>query len=122
VTSWQPGASLGKYRLIEQLGQGGMAETWRAELLAGEGVRKAVVIKRVLPAFSDDREFLEAFVQEARVTASLSHGNIAQVFDFGEAAGSHFIAMELVDGRSLDHVLKSTLGKGTGTCPFRSRR
>lgn len=115
---WVPGARLGKYKLVERLGKGGMAETWRAELLAAQGVRKAVVIKRVLPAFSDNKEFIEAFVQEAKVTASLSHGNIAQVFDFGQVADSHFIAMELIDGRSLDRVLKRGIAKGYWHMPY----
>jgi eukaryotic-like serine/threonine-protein kinase len=115
---WAPGARFGKYKLVERLGKGGMAETWRGELLAAEGVRKAVVIKRVLPNFADNKEFIEAFVQEAKVTASLSHGNVAQVFDFGQIGDSHFIAMELIDGRSLDRVLKHGIARGYWHMPY----
>jgi len=115
---WAPGARFGKYKLVERLGKGGMAETWRAELLAAEGVRRPVVIKRVLPSFSDNKEFVEAFVQEAKVTASLSHGNIAQVFDFGQVGDSHFIAMELIEGRSLDRVLKHGIKLGYWHMPY----
>lgn len=115
---WAPGAKFGKYKLVERLGKGGMAETWRGELLAAEGVRKAVVIKRILPSFSDNKEFIEAFVQEAKVTASLSHGNVAQVFDFGQVGDSHFIAMELIDGRSLDRVLKHGIARGYWHMPY----
>lgn len=118
MSMWAPGAKFGKYKLVERLGKGGMAETWRGELLAAEGVRKAVVIKRVLPNFSDNKEFIEAFVQEAKVTASLSHGNVAQVFDFGQIGDSHFIAMELIDGRSLDRVLKHGIARGYWHMPY----
>ena len=62
---WEPGARIGKYRLSDRLGKGGMAETWRAELLAAQGVRRPVVIKRILPGFADNAQFVEAFVQEA---------------------------------------------------------
>lgn len=117
--AWVPGARIGNYKLGQLLGKGGMAETWRAELLAAEGVRRAVVIKRVLPAFADNAEFVKAFIQEARLTASLSHGNVAQVFDFGQLEdGSHFMAMELIDGASLDRVLKRGIARGYWHMPL----
>src|SRR6185436_16128340 len=90
-----------------------------AELRAAEGVRRPVVLKRILPSFADNQHFVEAFVQEAKLCASLSHGNVAQVFDFGQLEeGSHFIAMELIDGVSLDRVLKRGIAKGYWHMPY----
>src|SRR4051812_19426600 len=116
---WAPGARIGKYKLGERLGKGGMAETWRAELRAAEGVRRPVVLKRILPSFADNAQFVQAFVQEAKLAANLSHGNIAQIFDFGQLEeGSHFIAMELIDGVSLDRVLKRGITRGYWHMPY----
>src|SRR5215470_2413859 len=77
----------GKYQLLERLAVGGMAELYRARFHAMAGVTKPVVIKKILPAFADSRAFVSMFVNEARIVVSLSHGNIAQVFDFGEIDG-----------------------------------
>ena len=108
----------GKYRLLERLGMGGMAETWRAELLAGGGVRKSVVIKRILPHKVEEPGFVEMFIQEARLSAGLSHGNLAQVFDFGEVAGEYFIAMELVDGLPLNALMRAAESRGYWHLPY----
>jgi serine/threonine-protein kinase len=91
----------GNYRLISRLGRGGMGETWHAVRDDGHGVEKDVVIKRVLRSVSDDPRFVEAFVSEARLSARLSHGNVAQVFEFGEVDGEHFMALEFVLGQPL---------------------
>ena len=97
---------LGKYELLSRIATGGMAETFRARVEGAAGVTKQVVIKKVLPSFAGDEAFIAAFIHEARLTASLSHGNIAQVFEFGQVDGDYFIAMEWVDGRSLAQILK----------------
>ena len=94
-----------------------MAETFRAQLKGEAGVTKLVVIKKVLPTFSQDQEFVAAFINEARLSATLSHGNIAQVFDFGRVDGDYFIAMELVDGRSLHQMLNRAAAKGFEKLP-----
>ncbi len=115
---WAPGSKIGRYQLVDKIGKGGMAETWLGELMGAEGMRKPVVLKRVLPGLSDNQEFIEAFVREAKITASLSHGNVAQVFDFGQLAGSHFMAIEFVDGYSLDRVLKRGIKQGYWHMPY----
>ena len=109
--------TFGKYRLVSKLGVGGMAETWRAELKAASGVTKTLVIKRVLPTHARDKRFIEAFIYEARISAGLSHGNIAQVFDFGQADGEYFIAMEYVQGRPLSALLKKARVQGLKALP-----
>ncbi len=107
----------GKYELLSRLAKGGMAETFRAQFTGEAGVTKQVVIKKVLPALADDEEFVTAFINEAKLSASLSHGNIAQVFDFGKERGDYFIAMELVDGRSLGDVLQRAMACGFASIP-----
>ncbi|HTS82083.1 MAG TPA: serine/threonine-protein kinase [Myxococcaceae bacterium] len=96
----------GKYQLLERLAVGGMAELYRARFQALAGVSKPVVIKKILPAFADSEAFVSMFVNEARIAVSLSHGNIAQVFDFGEIDGEYFLAMEYVHGQPLSRVLR----------------
>ena len=95
-----------------------MAETWRAQLLGAAGVTKPVLIKKVLPEFVNDTAFIEMFISEARISATLSHGNIAQVFDFGRMDGQYFLAMELVDGQPLHRILKRAAKTGLKQMPI----
>jgi serine/threonine-protein kinase len=113
----QPGEQFGRYVLVSQLGRGGMAETWRARLMGDAGVTKPVLIKKVLPEFANDQAFTAMFVSEARISATLSHGNIAQVFDFGRVDGEYFLAMEFVDGQPLNRVLKRAQKTGLSALP-----
>ena len=99
------GERLGKYELIKRLGQGGMAEVFLAHTESIAGFKKQVVIKRVLPDLQGDSEFIEMFFDEARLAARLSHPNICQVFDLGEADGTPYIAMEYVPGLSVNALL-----------------
>ncbi len=96
----------GAYYLHEQLGEGGMASVHRATRIDGGG--GAVAIKRLWPHLSDDRDFVESFVQEARLTRLLSHDNIAQTYELGKASGLYYIAMELVSGPTLDAVMRQS--------------
>ncbi|WP_407739022.1 protein kinase domain-containing protein [Hyalangium sp.] len=108
----------GKYVLLSKLAAGGMAVTYRARLTGAAGVTKPCVIKQILPHFADDPDFIEMFVSEARVAAGLSHGNIAQVFDFGEVNGQYFIALEFVHGQPLSKVLRRAAKQGMGFFPI----
>lgn len=94
-----------RYELLDLIGVGGMAEVYRARMVGAAGFEKVVAIKRILPDFSSDEEFVRRFVDEARLTARLVHPNICQILDFGVMEGRHFIAMELVDGLDLAAVL-----------------
>jgi tRNA A-37 threonylcarbamoyl transferase component Bud32 len=104
--------SLGRYRLIRRLGRGGMAEVFEGRAEGAAGVTKAVCVKRILPAYAQNRGFVRMFVDEARVSMALHHGNIAQVFDFGQEGHDLFLAMELVDGTSLWHVRRRLAKRG----------
>ncbi|MCP3061785.1 protein kinase [Myxococcus sp. K38C18041901] len=95
-----------------------MAETWRARWLGDAGVTKSVLIKKVLPEFVADDAFVSMFVNEARISATLSHGNIAQVFDFGRVDGQYYLAMELVDGPPLHRIMKRAVKTGLPRLPI----
>ncbi|WZX15962.1 serine/threonine-protein kinase [Myxococcus stipitatus] len=95
-----------------------MAETWRARWRGDAGVTKSVLIKRVLPEFDSDEALVSMFINEARISASLSHGNIAQVFDFGRVEGQYYLAMELVDGQPLHRVMKRAATTGLPRLPI----
>ena len=88
-----------------------MAEVYRGESAGIEGFRKKVAIKRVLPKLSANREFIQMFLDEARLCAYLSHSKCVQVFDIGQGAGTHFIVMEYVDGADLKDVLEFLVSK-----------
>jgi eukaryotic-like serine/threonine-protein kinase len=95
-----------RYKIVERIAAGGMAEVYRGESAGIEGFRKKVAIKRVLPKLSQNHEFIHMFLDEARLCAYLSHSKCVQVFDIGQAAGAHFIVMEYVDGADLQGVLE----------------
>src|SRR5256714_12754908 len=93
-----------RYRVIEKLASGGMAEVFRAESEGLQGFRKQVAIKRVLPHLSEKKKFISMFLDEARLSAHLSHSNCVQVFDIGVGDNAYFIVMEYVDGANLKGV------------------
>jgi len=95
-----------------------MAETYRSRLLGAAGVTKPVLIKKVLPEHASNPDFTAMFIREARISATLSHGNIAQVYDFGCIDGEYFLAMEYVDGQPLNRVLKRALHAGLSLLPL----
>src|SRR6266568_1311289 len=93
-----PGSSLGPYRIVEQIGRGGMATVYKAYQ---PSLSRHVAIK-VLPAFFvEDPNFLERFRQEAKAVASLDHPNILPIYDFDEEDGLAYIVTKLVDGGTL---------------------
>jgi eukaryotic-like serine/threonine-protein kinase len=101
-----------RYRVLKRLASGGMAEVFVAESAGIEGFRKQVAIKRVLPQLSKKQQFIEMFLDEARLSAHLSHSNVVSVFDIGVGDGTYFIVMEYVDGADLKAVMDHT--KKTG--------
>ncbi len=107
----------GKYELQARLAAGGMAEIFKARYPVAAGISKSVVIKRILPAYAANKQFIQMFTNEARIVMGLSHGNIAQVFDFGEIDGDWFIAMEYVDGQPLSKLIKRARTVGIQSIP-----
>src|SRR5678815_2754644 len=96
---------LGKYQLLRKLATGGMAEVFLAKTDGPMGFEKMLVIKRILPHLAEDPQFVEMFLGVAKLAARLNHPNLVQLFDFGEAEGSYFIAMEYIDGPTLRLLL-----------------
>ncbi len=92
------GRMLGRYRLESLVGRGGMAEVWRAEDMK---LGRAVAVKVILAAHATDRNFLDRFVREARVVASLEHPNILPVYDVGEEEELPFLVMPFLEGGTL---------------------
>lgn len=101
------GVRFGKYRLLREIAIGGMAKIYLASLDGPGGFAKLCVVKRVLPQHSQVEQFSKMFVTEARLAALLTHPNIVSVFDFGQIGTESYIAMEWVDGPSLETVLRS---------------
>jgi serine/threonine protein kinase len=102
----------GPYQLLERIATGGMAELFRAKRSGVEGFEKIVAVKRILPHLSDNKEFVDMFVDEAKMVAGLAHPNIVQIFDLGRIGRSYFIAMEYVHGRDLRTIVKRAKERG----------
>jgi serine/threonine protein kinase/tetratricopeptide (TPR) repeat protein len=115
-------AAFGRYRLLERLGQGGMAEVFKAKSYGVEGFEKILVIKRILPELARSPEFVDMFIHEAKLAVRLSHANVVQVFDLGKAPGeaadggrptdAYYIAMEYVHGLDLASALARARRQG----------
>ncbi len=121
VFSGSMNAAFGRYRLLERLGQGGMAEVFKAKSYGVEGFEKILVIKRILPELARSPEFVDMFIHEAKLAVRLSHANVVQVFDLGKAAGdaaegrpadAYYIAMEYVHGLDLASALARARRQG----------
>lgn len=102
-----------RYKVLERIAAGGMAEVFRAESAGLEGFKKTVAIKRVLPHLAEKKQFIGMFLDEARLSAHLSHSNCVQVFDIGVGDNTYFIVMEFVDGADLKAVIEHQRRLGT---------
>ncbi len=96
---------LGKYRVIKQLGKGGMGDIYLAEHTQ---LRKLVAIKIISEELSKRPQFVNLFKREARSAAKLQHPNIAQVFDYGEEKGKYFYVMDYIQGENLADIIDSS--------------
>jgi serine/threonine-protein kinase len=96
-----------KYRILEKLDSGGMAEIYRGEAESLQGFKKQVAIKRILPHLTKNQKFVAMFLDEARLSLYLNHANIVHVFDIGRSGSTYFIVMEYVDGLNLRALSES---------------
>jgi serine/threonine-protein kinase len=101
-----------KYRIIDKLDSGGMAEIYRAEAELIQGLKKQVAIKRILPHLTKNKKFVAMFLDEARVSLFLNHANIVHVYDIGRAGDTYFIVMEYVNGVNLRDLSDSVQKRG----------
>jgi len=97
---------VGRYKLLFQLGAGGMAEVFLAREEGQAGVERLVVIKRVLPHLASDDMFINMLLNEARISTRLNHPNIAHIYEVGEHLGRTYIAMEFVHGLNMRSILR----------------
>jgi serine/threonine protein kinase len=107
-----PGQRLGRYQLIKRLAIGGMAEIFLARVVGLEGFEKRVVLKSILAQHATDEEWVQMFLEEARLAATLQHPNIAQVFDVGRDRNVHFFTMEYVRGADVRRIMKAAERRG----------
>jgi hypothetical protein len=91
----------GRYKLLDQLGQGGMADIYTAVASGVEGFTRTFVLKRLRVELAKDKEAISQFIDEARMQAGLVHSNIVPVFDFGVVNGEYFMTQEYIVGRDL---------------------
>ena len=97
--------TFGRYTLLRKIATGGMAEIFLARQQGPGRFERSLVIKRILPHLAADPAFVDMFLDEASLAAQLNHPHIGQVYDFGDAEGSYFIAMELIRGPDLRTLL-----------------
>lgn len=107
----------GDYRLIERLGIGGMAETFVAVRSGEDGFEQRVCLKRILPVFAEENDFVAMFRREARLSALLHHPHIARVLDFGLVGRTHYLTIELIEGIDLRSLLRHVRMRAEGLHP-----
>jgi serine/threonine-protein kinase len=105
-----------RYTILRKIADGGTAEIFLAKQHGAQGFEKPVVLKRIFTSFYADPQFRHMLVDEAHIAMTLNHSNIVQVLDLGEAEGRYFLALELVDGWTLDRVLRRSKAAGV-PCP-----
>src|SRR6188472_3928628 len=104
--SLAPGMVLGRYELLLPIARGGMATVWAARLKGSRGFQKTVAVKTMLPNLSDDPQFEQMFLDEARLASRIHHPNVAEILDLGEQDEILYLVMEWVDGAALSVIHK----------------
>ncbi|HPA16890.1 MAG TPA: serine/threonine-protein kinase [Verrucomicrobiae bacterium] len=107
------GTRLGGYEIERLIGRGAMGNVYRARQIS---LDRAVAIKLLIPYLASQPELLARFFREAKAAASISHANLVQVYDFGEADGTYFYVMELIEGLSLGEYLRRGEKFGESEC------
>jgi serine/threonine protein kinase len=109
--------SFGRYELIRQIGMGGMADLYLAEMSGPYGFNKRVAIKKIRPDLNRHARFREMFLHESRIMAALSHRNLVQVLELGEVEGELYMCLEYVSGCDLSEIIDQQLRRGENTDP-----
>jgi serine/threonine protein kinase len=105
LTEFEPQA-FGRYYLVDKIAVGGMAEVFKAKSFSHGGFEKLQVIKRILQHHTDNAEFVEMFIDEAKISVELQNANIVQTYDFGKIRDNYYIAMECVEGKDVKAILR----------------
>ncbi len=98
----------GSYTLISKLGEGGMAEVFKAIKKGPSGFEKPIALKRILPYLADQKPFINMLSDEARLHAHLNHPNIVQILDFFKYGESYMIALEYIAGKNLRQIMRDS--------------
>jgi hypothetical protein len=106
------GITLGRYFLVDRIGEGGMAEVFSAVSLGAGGFRRFFVVKRLRPEMNSNPVAVAHFIDEANLASTLVHPNIVPVFDFGEIGGTYYLAQEYVVGRDLGRLRRRMIERG----------
>jgi serine/threonine-protein kinase len=96
---------IGRYELCFELASGGMASVYLARIDGVSGFEKLVALKRIHRHLAKDKGYVDMFLDEARIASRITHPNVCSVFDFGEADGDHYIAMEYLVGEPLSRLM-----------------
>lgn len=95
-------AKFGRYAIVEALAKGGMAQIYKAKTPQG----KIFTLKKILKDYSDNADFIQMFLEEAKISLQLKHPHVIRVLDFGQIDSTYFLAMEYVFGRDVSALLK----------------
>jgi hypothetical protein len=106
ATATAPNDVMGRYTLLERIGEGGMAEIYIAASHGAEGFERRFVVKRLHQHLARRKEAVTQFIDEARLQAQLVHSNIVPVFDFGRVGDEYFLALEYIHGRDMEKLLQ----------------
>src|SRR5687768_3083852 len=104
-TGAPPLREIGKYRLLAQIGRGGMGEVYLAMAQGPAGFKKLVVLKCINDSSAEDEQLRKMFLDEAMLAARLSHQNVVQTYESGDNNGAPYIAMEYLEGQPLSKLL-----------------
>ena len=110
-------APFGRYHLLSRLAVGGMAELYLARVADAPADAPFAVLKRLLPHLATQRDYINMFLDEARLTSQLEHPSLTRIYEFGRCDGEYFIAMEFVDGVDVLAVLRECAGLGRRMAP-----
>jgi serine/threonine-protein kinase len=108
----EPGFRMDRYELLCVLAQGGMANVWLARLQGKHGFQKLFAIKTILPNIAEDASFKDMFLDEARIAANIDHPNVVHITDVGEDNGVPYLVMDLIEGESLQRLLRACERQG----------
>src|SRR5689334_11825663 len=99
------GRSLGNFRILREIACGGMATIYLGQRSGLSGLGQTAAVKVIHPHLAKDRDFVDMFLDEARIVSCISHSNVCRVLDFGKAEGTYYLAMEYVMGETWSEVL-----------------
>ncbi|MCA9577093.1 MAG: serine/threonine protein kinase [Myxococcales bacterium] len=103
---------LGRHRLLFHIGRGGMADVYLAAALGPSGFHKEVVVKALRPELAESEDFLEMFMDEARLAARMRHPNVVQTLEVSREDGVHYMVLEYYEGQTLDRLMRRREGEG----------